>query len=177
LHAALQALEAQINAGVQHPLMRELELPYPILVGRVSGGEWSSSVPDRLEAEGRLGVPVGADAAEARAQLEAVVAGALDDGEAPAAITWTGGAFLPGETAVDHAWTRRVADAIAHERRRPARIVGVPYGADMRLFTARGIPCVMAGTTGIERAHAVDEWVAVDELVTLARVVMRVLGP
>ncbi|HET8756435.1 MAG TPA: M20/M25/M40 family metallo-hydrolase, partial [Solirubrobacteraceae bacterium] len=47
LHAALQALEAQINAGVQHPLMRELELPYPILVGRVSGGEWSSSVPDR----------------------------------------------------------------------------------------------------------------------------------
>jgi acetylornithine deacetylase len=45
----------------------------------------------------------------------------------------------------------------------------------MRLFTARGIPCVMAGTTGIERAHAVDEWVAVDELATLARVLVRAL--
>ena len=31
----------------------------------------------------------------------------------------------------------------------------------MRLFGARGIPCVMAGPSGIERAHAVDEWVAV----------------
>jgi len=176
VHTALQALESHVNADVRHPLMRELELPYPLLVGRVSGGDWSSQVPDRVEAEGRLGLPVGADAAAARAQLEAVVAGALDDGEAPAEITWTGGAFLPGETAADHPWTRRVADAIAHERGRPAQIVGVPYGADMRLFTARGIPCVMAGTTGLERAHAVDEWVALDELVTLARVVMRVLG-
>jgi acetylornithine deacetylase/succinyl-diaminopimelate desuccinylase-like protein len=35
---------------------------------------------------------------------------------------------------------------------------------------------VMAGTTGLQRAHAVDEWVAVDELVTVARVVARVLA-
>jgi acetylornithine deacetylase len=45
----------------------------------------------------------------------------------------------------------------------------------MRLFRARGIPCVMAGPSGIERAHAVDEWVAVDELVALARVLIRVI--
>jgi acetylornithine deacetylase len=175
VHTALLALEAHVNADVQHPLMRDLPLPYPLLVGRVNGGEWSSSVPDRVEAEGRLGVPVGADAGTARAQLEAVVAGALDDGEAPAEITWTGGAFLPGETAPDHPWTQRVAAAITEERGSPARIVGVPYGADMRLFTARGIPCVMAGTTGLERAHAVDEWVAVDELAAVARVIARVL--
>ena len=40
---------------------------------------------------------------------------------------------------------------------RDAPLAGVPWGADMRLFTARGIPAVMVGTTGIERAHAVDE--------------------
>jgi acetylornithine deacetylase len=51
----------------------------------------------------------------------------------------------------------------------------VPWGADMRLFAARGIPCVMAGTTGIERAHAVDEWVDVDELTALSRFLVRVL--
>jgi acetylornithine deacetylase len=43
----------------------------------------------------------------------------------------------------------------------------------MRLFGARGIPCVMAGTTGIERAHAVDEWVALDELEALSRIIVR----
>ena len=176
VHAALHELERRINADVAHPLMRRLELPYPVLVGRVAGGEWSSSVPDRVECEGRLGLPVGADATAARAALEQVVAGALDDGEAPAEIHWTGGAFLPGETAPDHPWVDAVARAVEAERGRPAARVGVPYGADMRLFTARGIPCVMAGTAGIERAHAVDEWVAIDELIVLARMIVRVLS-
>jgi acetylornithine deacetylase len=173
IHAALHALEAELNAGVDHPLMRELELPYPVLVGQVHGGDWSSSVPDRVEAEGRVGVPIGADAATIRAALEAAVV--LDDGEAPVAVSWTGGAFLPGETPREDPWTERVVAAVAAERG-ATRTVGVPYGADMRLFTARGIPCVMAGTGGLERAHAVDEWVAIDELVSLARVIVRVLS-
>jgi acetylornithine deacetylase len=175
VHAALQALERRVNAGVEHPLMRALALPYPLLVGRVRGGEWSSQVPDRVEAEGRLGVPIGADPTEARAALEQAVAAALDDGEAPAEVHWTGGAFLPGETPAGHPWVAAVADAVAAERGRSPRVAGVPWGADMRLFAARGIPCVMAGPSGIERAHAVDEWVAVDELVSLARVLVRAI--
>jgi acetylornithine deacetylase len=176
VHAALHALEQRVNADVRHPLMRELALPYPLLVGRISGGDWSSQVPDRVEAEGRLGVPVGADAAAARAELEAVVAAALDDGEAPAEVHWTGGAFLPAETPADDPWAQRLAAAVSAERG-STRTVGVPYGADMRLFCARGIPCVMAGTSGLERAHAVDEWVALDELAAVARIIVRVLTP
>jgi acetylornithine deacetylase len=174
VHQALQALERELNDGVDHPLMQELELPYPLLVGRVSGGEWSSSVPDQVEFEGRIGVPLGADAAAVRARLEAAVA--LDDGEPPTEISWTGGAFLPAETAADHPWVQAVAAAVEAERGRAPRSVGVPWGADMRLFAARGIPCVMAGPSGIERAHAVDEWVAEDELLTLARVIVRLLS-
>jgi acetylornithine deacetylase len=173
VHAALQELERSVNADVEHRLMRELELPYPLLVGRVAGGEWSSQVPDRVEFEGRLGLPVGADPAEARAALQHALDAALDDGEAPAEVHWTGGAFLPGETPPDHPWVDAVAAAVEVETGRRPRRVGVPYGADMRLFTARGIPCVMAGPSGIERAHAVDEWVDAAELVALARTVVR----
>jgi acetylornithine deacetylase len=43
----------------------------------------------------------------------------------------------------------------------------------MRLFCARGVPCVMFGTPGIALAHAVDERVAVADVVTLARVLVR----
>src|SRR3954454_4140800 len=56
VHTAIASHERALNADVAHPLMRELALPYPVLVGRVAGGEWSSSVPDRLEFEGRLAV-------------------------------------------------------------------------------------------------------------------------
>jgi acetylornithine deacetylase len=153
--------------------MRALRLPYPLVVGRIAGGAWSSSVPDRVEFEGRLGVPVGADLAAARAALEAAVAAALDDGEAPAEISWEGGAFAPAETPPDHPWVKLVQGALAAELGRPVALAGAPYGADMRHFTARGIPCVMAGTSGLERAHAVDEWVDLAELAAVARAMVR----
>jgi acetylornithine deacetylase len=174
VHAALAAHEEAVNADVAHPLMRPLPLPYPLLVGRVAGGTWSSQVPDRVEFEGRLGVPVGADLAGARAALQAVVDAALDDGEPACVLTWEGGAFAPGETPPEHPWVGVVRGALADERG-AAPVVGVPYGADMRLFTARGIPAVMVGTHGLELAHAVDESVEVSELTTLARTIIRTI--
>jgi acetylornithine deacetylase len=176
VHTALAEHERAVNARVGHPLMRELALPYPLLVGRVAGGVWSSQVPDRVEFEGRLGVPVGADVAAARAAFEAVVAAALDDGDAPAEIAWEGGSFEPAETAPDHPWVRGVAAAFADELGRPVDPAGVPWGADMRHFTARGIPCTMAGTPGIELAHAVDERVPLADLTALARAAARLLA-
>jgi acetylornithine deacetylase len=174
VHAALAAHEAAVNADVAHPLMRALELPYPLLVGRIAGGTWSSQVPDRVEFEGRLGVPLGADLDEARASLQSVVDRALDDGEPRCELTWEGGAFAPGETDPAHPWVGAVRAAVEAERG-SAPVVGVPYGADMRLFTTRGIPAVMVGTNGLERAHAIDEWADVGELTALARIIVRAL--
>jgi acetylornithine deacetylase len=173
VHQAFARHEIAVNADVAHPLMAELELPYPLLVGKVAGGDWSSQVPDRVEFEGRLGVPVGADLDEARSALQAVIDRALDDGEARCRLEWEGGAFAPGETATDHPWVTTVRGALRDELGREPALAAVPWGADMRLFTARGIPTVMVGTTGIELAHAVDESVSLDELVSVARTIIR----
>jgi len=175
VHAALQAHERAVNRDVAHPLLRALELPYPLLVGRVAAGTWSSQVPDRLEFEGRLGVPVGASLDDARAALQAAVDAALDDGETPCELTWEGGAFAPGETPPHHPWVASVRGALSDELGRLAPVAGVPWGADMRLFTARGIATVMVGTAGIELAHAVDESVEVAQLVTVARTMIRAM--
>ena len=170
LHLAIQAHEREINRTVEHPAMQALALPYPINVGLIEGGEWSSSVPDRVVFEGRLGVPLGRELGAARAAFEA----ALDDGESPPVeIEWTGGQFAPGATPPDDPWVAKVAAAVQAERGAPARLTGVPYGADMRLYCARGIPAVMVGTPGLELAHAVDERVRVDDLASVARIIVR----
>ncbi len=171
VHAALAALERELNADVEHPLMRALELPYPLLVGRLRAGEWSSSVPDRLVFEGRAPVRVGETPAAARAAVEAAVAAA---GDGAVALRWPGGQFASGETPADHPFARLVRAAVSAEIGREARVAGVPWGADMRLWCARGIPCVMAGPSGIERSHALDEHVRVDDLMTVARAIVRV---
>jgi acetylornithine deacetylase len=169
-HLALQAHERALNREVEHPAMQTLALPYPVSVGRIEGGEWSSSVPDRVVVEGRLGVPLGASLEDARAAFEAVLA----DGEAPPVeVEWTGGQFAPGETDPAHPWVRAVAAAVRAERGGAPRLAGVPYGADMRLFCERAIPTVMVGTGGLELAHAVDERVRVEELEAVARVIVR----
>ncbi len=170
VHTALAEHERALNAGVEHPLMRALELPYPLLVGRVEAGEWSSSVPDRLTFEGRAPVRVGEDVAEARAALEAVVARACPE----ARLTWPGGQFASGQTDAAHPFAALVRESYSAAAGREADVAGVPWGADMRLWTARGIPTVMAGTPGIELAHAVDERVRVEDLVTLARAIAAV---
>ena len=172
IHRALAEHERRLNSDVADPLLRELPLPYPLSVGRVSAGRWSSQVPDRLEFEGRLGVRVGETVEEARAAFEAVVHGVCAEAE----VAWSGGQFAPGATPSDHPFCTLVRDAAAEVLGAPPPFVGVPYGSDMSQFSARGIPAVMFGPGGLERAHAVDERVRVDDLVAVARTIVGVVS-
>jgi acetylornithine deacetylase len=178
IHAALGALEAELNAGVEHPLMAALPLPYPLVVGRVAAGEWSSSVPDRLTFEGRAPVRVGEDVAAARAAVEQAVAAAAPDDGLAVELAWTGGQFASAQTDPVGPLASLVR-AVAGEELGlggPAPAAGVPWGADMRLYCAAGVPTVMVGPRGIELAHAVDERVAVADLGAVARILAGVIG-
>ncbi len=66
IHRRLIQLEHERNREVKHPLLGKLELPYPLSIGRVQAGNWSSSVPEELTCEGRIGVAVGESAREVR---------------------------------------------------------------------------------------------------------------
>jgi acetylornithine deacetylase len=176
VHAALAAHERRLNQRVEHELMAALELPYPLLVGRLDAGEWSSSVPDRLRFAGRAPVRVGEDVEAARRGVERAIAGAAPGDGPPVELTWPGGQFASGETPPGAPFAVLVRRAVAAELGRDARVAGVPWGADLRLWTARGVPCVMAGPRGIERAHAVDERVAIEDLAATARIAVRVIA-
>jgi acetylornithine deacetylase len=175
IHAALAALEAELNAEVEHELMRALPLPYPLVVGRVAAGAWSSSVPDRLEFEGRAPVRVGEDVAAAQAAVEAAVAAAAPDDGLAVELAWTGGMFASAQTPADGPLATLVRRAATTHLGREARVAGVPWGADMRLWCAAGVPTVMLGTSGIELAHAVDERVRTAELGILGRILASVI--
>ena len=171
IHEALQEHERRINSNVENPLMAALKLPYPVVVGRLEAGRWSSQVPDSLRFEGRVGVRVGESVGEAKAAFEEVVRGACPEAE----IAWGGGKFAPAETPIHHPLVGVTKAALAEELGQPAELCGFPGGADMRLFTSRGIPCVMVGTNGSELAHAVNERVSVEDVYKLACVLARSL--
>ena len=165
--AALEALETRRNADVQ-PLMRRWRPAYPISIGTVHAGDWASTVPDLLVAEGRLGVALGETVADARAELEAAVSELCADDdflrEHPITVQWWGGQFAPGTSEDDDLVERvRRAHLLAAPGARPQEVYGAPYGSDLRLL-APSMPVLQYGPGDTRTAHAPDESVAVDDL-------------
>jgi acetylornithine deacetylase len=172
---ALESDEARRNGAETDPLMTALGLPYPTIIGMVEGGEWASTVLDRVVAQGRYGVRLGQTAAEAEAELRAAVddACASDDflRDHPATVEIDGGRFGSARIPSDHPLAVGLADtAEAITGRRPA-LLGEPYGADMQMFVNVGrTPCVIYGPGDVRVAHSADEHVPLDEVETCARV-------
>jgi acetylornithine deacetylase len=173
LLSALAADEQRRNAAETMPRMRALGLPYPTIVGTIFGGEWASTVMDRVVVHGRYGVRAGQDASGAEQELRHAIeeACAADPwlSEHHATVEITGGRFSSGTLPDDHPLPSAIADAaLAALGRRPAS-VGVPYGADMRLFLQQGAtPTVCYGPGDVRVAHAADEHVPIDEVVDCA---------
>jgi len=171
---ALAEDEAARNAAEMDPLMTVLGMPYPTIIGKVSGGDWASTVLDRVVAEGRYGVRLGQTAADAEADLRACLARACADDpflrDHPAAVEITGGRFGSARVEPDGPLADGLAAAILDATGREAARVGAPYGADMRLIVHQGVtPTVMFGPGDVHVAHSADEHVRLDEVVDCAR--------
>ncbi|MFG2800008.1 ArgE/DapE family deacylase [Streptomyces pseudovenezuelae] len=173
IHRALARLEARRNTDVD-PLMSEYPIPYPLSVGTVRAGDWASSVPDLLVAEGRLGVRLGEDPAQARTELETCVAEACTDDpwlrSHPARVTWPGGQFASGRLPAGHPLAALLGDAHAEVTGGPRPSErGAPYGSDLRLYSGAGIPTLQYGPGDVRLAHGPQERVHVSEVVTVTR--------
>jgi acetylornithine deacetylase len=180
VHTALRRLEERRNRD-PHPLMAGYRLPYPLSVGTLSAGDWASSVPDRLVAEGRLGVALGERVEDARADLERTVAEvcAVDPWLSVNAVQvqWWGGQFAPGEVEASAPVTRMVSDAHAAVHGARPAVHGVPYGSDQRLLVGLGgVPTVLYGPGDVRQAHAPDESVPVAELVDVTRTLIWLIA-
>lgn len=175
LTRALEADEQRRNEAETDPLMTALGLPYPTIIGIVEGGEWASTVLDKVVAYGRYGVKLGQSPAEAEAELRAAItAGCAADpflSEHPATVEITGGRFGSARVPSDHPLPSGVADVVERVTGRRPALLGEPYGADMQMFVNHGeTPCVIFGPGDVRVAHSADEYVPLDEVETCARV-------
>lgn len=174
IHRALLQLERERNQAVTHPLLKKLALPYPLNIGRVQAGNWSSSVPETLLFDGRIGVAVGESAQAVREQFVQRLhqLSANDDWlkDHPLEITWTGGQFESGEIASDHPLVQLCSASLAELSGQPPDIDGAPYGSDLRLLVNQGqMPAVLLGPGDVRIAHMPDEYVPIADVLQAAR--------
>jgi acetylornithine deacetylase len=175
IHDALLALEAERNARLRQPLFARYRLPYALSIGRVTAGDWPSSVPDSLLCEGRYGIAPGEDETLAKHAFEGAVEQATSGEpfleEHPPIVEWWGGQFMPAATPIDCSLVTTTKSAIVDVTGREPAIEGMTYGADMRLLVNQGgIPTVLFGAGDVRNAHRPDEHVSIEDLMTVARV-------
>jgi acetylornithine deacetylase len=174
LHKALKRNEAERNRTEIRPELSSLDLPYPTSIGKITGGEWSSTVADRVIAEGRYGVRVGQTTDEAAEELRSVIDGACKRDSwlrhNPATVEIYGGRFAAAEMRSDALLPTSLAEAVEIVTGKQARFTGVSYGSDMRLLVNQGkTPTVLFGPGDVRVAHSANEYVPIDEIVTCAQ--------
>ena len=170
IHRSLRELEERRNVDPPAPFG---PLPWPISVGVLHAGDWASTVPDLLVAEGRHGVMPGETFTGAKAMFEEAVRRADHPvlRGTPAVVTWPGGHFAAGALPEGDPFLDEVLAAVDTD----APVVGAPYGSDLRLYQGAGVPTVQYGPGTIRNAHAVDEQVPVEEVIACAEAYLRLI--
>ena len=181
--SALDSLEKKRNEG-GHPSIPG-DLPFPICVGKITGGEWASSVSEGVLLEGRYGIRPGEELMTAREEFEDVLERtALDDDwlsiHKPE-IEWWGGRFEAASVDPHVGIAATVRESHGTVTETEPIVTGVPYGSDMGLLVNHGgTPAVLYGPGNVRDAHRPDEFVPIEEVLiatsTLALTAMRFCG-
>jgi len=172
---ALKDLEGVRQRRLQSRLFARYPVFAPIVVGRISADKIPSKVPETCIFEGLMGYAPEETYGEARRELEGCVA-RVASGEpwlrehAPR-VEWLAlnkeGAQIPP----DHPLVRLLSESFTDVMEQPAIIAGFPAGCDLpHLIRHAGIPSLVFGPGNCTIAHSSNEHVAVEEVVSAAKI-------
>ena len=175
-----QGVDAILHAAEFLVAMAEYEeelferAPHPLLgwgsihAGTISGGAAPSVYPERCEVVvERRTLPHESPEAVMR-ELAVVVAGLSEEARSGAALRMTlerPGTEVPGASPL----VQGLLGAISARGRDPA-VEGMTAWVDAAFLNQSGTPAVCFGPGSIAQAHSADEWIAVDEIETCARI-------
>ena len=174
LNEALKRLEAERNARIKDPLYTNFDIPSPLSIGKIVGGEWPGTVPEDLYFEGRVGVHTDETCEQVKRELEATVKKAADadpwlKGHQPK-VDWNGYRFDPAKIPADHPIMETVKTAYRDVSGTLPRIEGKTYSSDMRLLiNLAATPTIIFGPGELREAHSTDESVSVENLEKAAK--------
>jgi acetylornithine deacetylase len=182
-HAILAALwehSADLAARGEHPMIGRSFL----VVTTIAGGGLIA-VPEQCRVSLIRKLRPGEDPDVARAELEAVVRGAVTDSDIRLAFTYPAGRdYAVGGMAAEVDPAGEAVSLLAEVARsvRPdrGRIAGAPFWSEASFLVARGIPTVYFAPGDIRICHSLEERVAVGEyldgIAILAEFIARYCG-
>lgn len=168
LLAGVERAAGTLTSGPAHPLLGHGSLQ-PVLA---SGGQELYTTPARAVATLERRTVPGENLAQARAEIDAILADLKANDSSVSATVETLIAREPFEVGLEADLVKLVAAAAEAVTGSPAPLVGAPYWTDAALVAAAGIPTVLYGPRG-GGIHQTVEWVELDSVETVRQVLVR----
>jgi acetylornithine deacetylase len=180
INQSIIELEKQRHSSFSVKYYESPERVAPINIGTIKGGEWHSTVPESVVVEGRFGVFPGESVSDARMvfsdHLKKVSNADSWLKENPLILEWFEGQFESGKTDVEHSIINNLKMAYEKVNNSSAKIEGVTYGSDLRLFTNHAdIPAVLFGPGDVTLAHSANEYVEIEEVLTCIKTISNLI--
>jgi acetylornithine deacetylase len=177
---SLQELERSRNAKIKDPLFEKIPIPIPINIGKISSGEWPSSVPDTSIIEGRMGVSPEETIQSAQLEMEMTLNQLNDTDEwfrdNPLQIEWFGGRWLPGSLETDHPLMNELSHSFKDVIGKAPIIEASPWGTDGGILSTVGnTPVVVFGPGITATAHDANEHIDLEDLFVSSEIIALTL--
>jgi acetylornithine deacetylase len=176
----LQQLEKDRNECITDPLFEKIPIPIPINIGKISSGEWPSSVPDRAIIEGRMGVSPEETIQAAKMKMEKCLQGLNERDEwfreNPLQIEWFGGRWLPGSLESEHPLMQELIKSFKEIKGGAPVIEASPWGTDGGILSTVGnTPVVVFGPGITAAAHDANEHIDLEDLFSVSEIIALTL--
>ncbi len=176
----LQKLEKDRNAEITDPLYEKTPIPIPINIGKISSGQWPSSVPDTAIIEGRMGVAPEETIQNAQHEMERCLEGLKLEDEWFEAnhvkLEWFGAQWLPGSLATDHMLITQLRESFTEIKGESPIIEASPWGTDGGILSnVGGTPVVVFGPGTTEMAHDANEYIILEEMFAASEIIALTL--
>ena len=180
LHHAIIDFEKQRHHSFNTEHYKSRERVAPINIGTIQAGQWHSTVPESVIAEGRLGVFPDESNEDAKKSFEEYILKIAKDDpwlcKNLPEIEWFEGQFESGQTQLDDPLIEELGSIYKSVCNSKAIIEGVTYGSDLRLFTNHAnIPSVLFGPGDVRLAHAANEYVTIEEIMISTEIIANMI--
>ncbi|MEA1882503.1 MAG: ArgE/DapE family deacylase [Candidatus Marinimicrobia bacterium] len=180
IHQSILKFEKERHQSFNIKYYESKDRVAPINIGTIKGGEWHSTVPGSVIAEGRFGVFPNESAKDAREAFENHIREFSETDEwlkeNHPVVEWFEGQFESGQTDIKHPIIQSLSDCYFHSTKDAPIIEGVTYGSDLRLFTNHAhIPAVLFGPGDVRLAHSANEYVEIEEVLLTIKIIANLI--
>ena len=177
---SLKQLEKNRNGKISDPLFEKIPIPIPINIGKITSGDWPSSVPDTAIIEGRMGVSPEETIQSAQLEMETCLRELNQQDEwlreNPLKIEWFGGRWLPGSLESDHPLMKELTKSFVEVKGENPVIEASPWGTDGGILSTIGnTPVVVFGPGITETAHDANEHINLEDMFTASEIIALTL--